>query len=827
MENPLAPEHWTIEKTKRSRDQELQKFREKQKSKLRNLREEFRVKVEKLYDKLYCKIRWSNPDLPSPFQFLLFNYADFLIDDPTREDSNFPQDLLLKAWFQRLKGTDASKTCDELQILLTNIRKSIVRRDETLSQNKSILVKTTEKMIMKKTGELKWKMETNKGVRDSYWTIWYLASNQLLSELERYIKQCDDIKAHINEPDKDLGLTALHYACKHGHLNVIRMLIKYGADENARSSDGRTPLHFAASYGTKELVQEILASGADYYAKDIQGRIALDFAIINKNTPVVDMLQNWFFNIEEDKPPEAIVYDGSPIDGIPEEFLSTPTQTQTRMSLTLQVLTVRLQGQGPHSFQTNSNINIISEIRLCERHAALCLSEGFRGEALRTSYRRWYLVRREIGLKLGSDSSDSIIEDEGIQQHLMQSIQGKKELQLQVAVSGGMPEESDNRTAGQSFAEEIRTSPAPASELGTSVIDTSSTVPNAVTSATAVDMIPVTLPTSTATATTSTTTATTSTSITATKPIVSNTFVLTVGSDLAETLITMQLEGLAHEVLVQCLHIPDIVGYIRVNLLYRLTQVSLFIHDEIKYSDSINLDSIRLKPFREKNFFQYFDKQVWVNNSWNKNISSTSTSTMIGTIRCTNILNYCDKYMKEAREIVSQLHSKDMTEPITLSYLLVLHSDIFERQGLILQAMEIRLYATTVCERILGYNNPLTLSNMLETIRLRILCSTPEAYKEIEIYATDICRRLDTLKYNNQDIVEKLGRRCAEFVALAKLLESGSMILPTDSMSLNGSEVSEFSGRSSVAGGSTVSILSTPRNREVSGLRILLNDLKL
>ena len=57
-------------------------------------------------------------------------------------------------------------------------------------------------------------------------------------------------KAKVLKPEqinvKDhLGNTPLHYACMHCHVEMTRLLLKIGADPNAKNCDGNTPLHVA------------------------------------------------------------------------------------------------------------------------------------------------------------------------------------------------------------------------------------------------------------------------------------------------------------------------------------------------------------------------------------------------------------------------------------------------------------------------------------------------------------------------------------------------------------------------------------------------------
>eukprot|EP00163_Fabomonas_tropica_P005743 TRINITY_DN1537_c0_g1_i8.p1 TRINITY_DN1537_c0_g1~~TRINITY_DN1537_c0_g1_i8.p1 ORF type:complete len:352 (+),score=59.95 TRINITY_DN1537_c0_g1_i8:94-1149(+) len=83
--------------------------------------------------------------------------------------------------------------------------------------------------------------------------------------LPRYRYLCMQARADPNVQDK-YGKTALHVACKYGHLDVVRFLIGRGADVNYVSTSPAnvwSPLIYAANQGHKEVVKYLLLCGAD------------------------------------------------------------------------------------------------------------------------------------------------------------------------------------------------------------------------------------------------------------------------------------------------------------------------------------------------------------------------------------------------------------------------------------------------------------------------------------------------------------------------------------------------------------------------------------
>ena len=95
--------------------------------------------------------------------------------------------------------------------------------------------------------------------------------------------------ANVNARD-DEGLTPLHtyflskfsgrYPYSAPEDDVVKALIIHGADVNAKSNDGSTPLHWAASFwGPKETIKHLIDGGADINAKNSAGFTPLHKAV--------------------------------------------------------------------------------------------------------------------------------------------------------------------------------------------------------------------------------------------------------------------------------------------------------------------------------------------------------------------------------------------------------------------------------------------------------------------------------------------------------------------------------------------------------------------
>lgn len=77
---------------------------------------------------------------------------------------------------------------------------------------------------------------------------------------------------------KDVPDQPLHRAAWADQRRAADILLRYGADVNARGDQGYTPLHYAARMGNTVVAELLLKQGADAKLKDDRGRTPLELA---------------------------------------------------------------------------------------------------------------------------------------------------------------------------------------------------------------------------------------------------------------------------------------------------------------------------------------------------------------------------------------------------------------------------------------------------------------------------------------------------------------------------------------------------------------------
>ena len=106
----------------------------------------------------------------------------------------------------------------------------------------------------------------------------------------------------------------LFNAARSGDTETIRLLLKKGADINAKDNGGNTALMLAALEGRTDVVKLLLDKGADVNAKNNGDFTALGSARVLGYTPIVQLLQQVAAIASSGKPVNAAVASGTNTD---------------------------------------------------------------------------------------------------------------------------------------------------------------------------------------------------------------------------------------------------------------------------------------------------------------------------------------------------------------------------------------------------------------------------------------------------------------------------------------------------------------------------------
>ena len=110
--------------------------------------------------------------------------------------------------------------------------------------------------------------------------------------------------AGVDVPTGNQRTTLLHTAAMDDEPEVVALLLKGGADIEARNEEGATPLHVAAGGNKLEVVALLLDRGADVEVRSATGHTPLHFAAESNKPEVVALLLDRGADIE------ARNYDG-------------------------------------------------------------------------------------------------------------------------------------------------------------------------------------------------------------------------------------------------------------------------------------------------------------------------------------------------------------------------------------------------------------------------------------------------------------------------------------------------------------------------------------
>jgi hypothetical protein len=103
-----------------------------------------------------------------------------------------------------------------------------------------------------------------------------------------------DHREFMHKQNAESGWTALHLAAHYGQMEVVKVLIRAGADLNVLSKNGEanTPLMAAVAGGQVPIVRLLVKSGADPLKTDANGKLnALKLAELEKKSDIAEILR--------------------------------------------------------------------------------------------------------------------------------------------------------------------------------------------------------------------------------------------------------------------------------------------------------------------------------------------------------------------------------------------------------------------------------------------------------------------------------------------------------------------------------------------------------
>ncbi len=101
------------------------------------------------------------------------------------------------------------------------------------------------------------------------------------------------------------GDAALFLAVQEGHIDVVDLLIREGADVNLRGGNRSTPLHVAAAHGSGELVALLLKYGAKLDLNDASGLTAVELAVRSGDVGMIGLFKEHGARITVDSTPHS------------------------------------------------------------------------------------------------------------------------------------------------------------------------------------------------------------------------------------------------------------------------------------------------------------------------------------------------------------------------------------------------------------------------------------------------------------------------------------------------------------------------------------------
>ena len=117
-------------------------------------------------------------------------------------------------------------------------------------------------------------------------------------DVER-LRQLHKASVDLAARDAESGSTALHFAARNGHSQIVEALLGWETEIDAKNNLGNTPLHLSASYGRRECARLLVGAGADLEARNAEGTSVVEFARARGDPEIIALLDPYLAAAKE------------------------------------------------------------------------------------------------------------------------------------------------------------------------------------------------------------------------------------------------------------------------------------------------------------------------------------------------------------------------------------------------------------------------------------------------------------------------------------------------------------------------------------------------
>lgn len=331
--------------------------------------------IAEMHNRIFVALRCAVPSFQPRHEDLVLAYCRHVTLTPQRAYEDMQ---LLEAFNRRALASTLSKACEGVTLLTRKLLCACLRRDEAEVAHQHSKRAQADTNQIKSENTLRWELEktltTGAQSRGKYWSLWFFAVHNKVAEA-RVMLEVDPLwKFDVDRRDPDFGFTSLHYACKHGHVEMVVFLVGQGADVLAALADGRTCLHLAATYSGEVVIAELVVHGARVGDRDEFGMLPIDLARQNGNRAAERALQMWTSTQPAAPPPSDVGEDRS----------CRPSRPPSLVLLERRVLALE-EGAETSDYS--------AKLRVLEKYACLNIKHGFNDDAIAALVRRFDLAK--------------------------------------------------------------------------------------------------------------------------------------------------------------------------------------------------------------------------------------------------------------------------------------------------------------------------------------------------------------------------------------------------------------------------------------------------